>query len=91
MFKKTYRFYHDPGHGWLAVKRVELKRLGLLDKISEYSYQRGKTVYLEEDSDAGIFLREKTRRKEELDFAHTDYDIRCPIRSYDAYRPDITA
>jgi hypothetical protein len=51
----TYLFHSDPGHGWLQVKRQELKDLGILDKISNYSYQDGNDVYLEEDCDYGAF------------------------------------
>jgi hypothetical protein len=28
-----YVFHHDPGHGWLAVKRTELVKLGIFDAI----------------------------------------------------------
>ena len=46
---KTIVYYTDPGHGWFAVKRAELAQLGILGQVSHYSYQRGRTVYLEED------------------------------------------
>lgn len=46
----------DPGHGWLKVPFSALLRAGVADKISAYSYVRGKTVYLEEDCDAEIYL-----------------------------------
>ena len=59
MKTKAYKFYSDNGHGWLAVKRQELIDLGIIDKITPYSYQRGKTVYLEEDCDVDLFLRTK--------------------------------
>lgn len=54
-----YNFISDPSHGWLRVKTKELEKLGILDKISTYSYlsPTGKSVYLEEDSDMAIFLR----------------------------------
>jgi hypothetical protein len=52
----TYNFYSDPGHGWLNVKLDELKELGIADKISGYSYQRGNDVYLEEDCDMSTFM-----------------------------------
>ena len=60
MKAKIYVKFDDPGHGWLAVKRKELAALGLLDKISIYSYQRGATVYLEEDCDMSTFYKAKT-------------------------------
>ena len=40
------KFIHsDPGHAWLAVKTRELSELGIADKISQYSYVKGKTTY----------------------------------------------
>lgn len=57
MERWAYVFYSDPGHGWLAVKRKFLKELGILDKITRFSYQRGDTVYLEEDVDVGFFVQ----------------------------------
>ena len=87
---KLYKFYSDAGHGWLAVKRAELVELGLADKISGYSYQRGQTVYLEEDSDMSKFCLAKgwTTATEFRDntVSPGKYRDRSPIRSYDPYR-----
>lgn len=55
----TYTYHTDPGHGWLEAPRAEVERLGLLDEISHYSYQRNGTLYLEEDCDMPRFLRAK--------------------------------
>jgi len=90
---KTYRFYSDPGHGWLAVKRDELIRLGILDQISSYSYQRGETVYLEEDCDASTFIAAKTKANEGLQFQESHTDNSSPIRSYECFskRPAVIA
>jgi hypothetical protein len=56
-----YNFISDPSHGWLRVKTKELRELGILDKISHYSYASptGKSVYLEEDGDVTVFLKAK--------------------------------
>lgn len=53
-----YAFISTPGHGYLKVKRAELKRLGIEDKITAFSFisPKGQTVYLEEDVDLGTFL-----------------------------------
>lgn len=48
-------FYEDPGHGWLAVPLALLERLALLDKVSSYSYMRGRFAHLEEDCDYSLF------------------------------------
>lgn len=88
MFKKDriYKFYIDPAHSWIAVKRKELKELNILDKITSYSYQKGNTVYLEEDQDATIL----TNRLKELDitysFTEKYHNRTSPIRSYDHFK-----
>ena len=55
----TFTFYTDPGHGWLRVKRRDLELLGIQKDISPFSFETpGKTVvYLEEDCDAGTFIK----------------------------------
>ena len=64
---KPIVYYTDPGHGWFAVKRADCEALGILDRISHYSYQRGRTVYLEEDCDASLyFAAMKARDESEL-------------------------
>lgn len=57
---QTYRFHEDAGHGWLEVPSAECCALGIMSKISSYSY-RGKNaegidcLYLEEDCDFAVF------------------------------------
>lgn len=86
--KPTLKFYSDPGHGWLAVKRQRLIDLGILDKISSYSYQRGATVYLEEDCDASLYLKTEgcntfAEVREKFNLIEKNTNNRSPIRSYD--------
>ena len=82
-----YVFHSDPGHAWLAVKRSELVRLGVLDRISQCSYQKGGTVYLEEDCDAGIFIRAKEAAGEKFEYRES-YQENTPIRYYDRFSYD---
>ena len=82
---KTYKFHQDSGHGWLAVKRMELVALGILHKVSAYSYQRGETVYLEEDSDASLFLDALANNGRECTFKENYRDGRSPIRNYEGF------
>ena len=55
---RQYTIHRDPGHGWLAVPKKECLKLLIMAKISPYSYvsKSGKTIYLEEDCDAGLFI-----------------------------------
>lgn len=56
--RNTFTFWFDPGHAWLEVTREEATALGVINRISAYSYQTpdGKTLYLEEDCDASRFI-----------------------------------
>jgi hypothetical protein len=81
-----YLFHSDPGHGWLQVKRQELKDLGILNKISHYSYQYGPNVYLEEDCDFNCFMHEMKARGKPIEITeicsrHDD----SIIRSYEGF------
>lgn len=62
---RRYDWHSDPGHAWLAVPVADLRalRLRLGDwqegHLSAFSYLdgNGSTAYLEEDCDAGTFIR----------------------------------
>ena len=82
----VYKVYSDPGHGWMAVKFSELVTLGIIQKISNYSYIKGQTVYLEEDSDMTKFcdaFKVKFGEFPALQFHNSDKN--SPIRSYERY------
>lgn len=83
---KAVKFYSDAGHGWAAVKRKTLAELNILDKITSYSYQRGQTVYLEEDCDLSTFINAMRSKGVEVIFSNGKYAERSPIRSYDSFK-----
>jgi hypothetical protein len=99
---KKYTFHTDPSHGWLEVPRAALTKLGIEHKITDYSYQLGDRVYLEEDGDFSTFVRasmeamglerneENARRwmKDHIDPSekHTAYS---PVRAYERYAPSV--
>jgi len=78
-------FHADAGHGWLAVKRRLLFDLGVAEKITSYSYQKGQTVYLEEDCDASTFLDAYKKKYGTPTINHAKYRNTSPIRNYDCY------
>jgi len=86
MEKIVFKYYTDPGHGWYAVKRALLEKLGILQSISTYSYQRGATVYLEEDCDASVFFKALDNAGVTWGYLEKHTDKRHPIRSYDMYK-----
>jgi hypothetical protein len=79
-------FTADPGHGWLHVKRaVALDVMGIdFVRLSSCSYQRGKTLYLEEDCDALLFMNCARARGLEIDVVYNHTDRSAPIRSYES-------
>jgi hypothetical protein len=83
---KPVIYYTDPGHGWFAVKRAELAELGILGQVSHYSYQRGRTVYLEEDCDATLYFTAHKAAGTVPPYIEKHTDKRHPIRSYSTFR-----
>lgn len=84
-----FKVHSDPGHAWVAVKLKLLEELGIADKITSFSYVKGKTAYLEEDCDLTTFVNAYTvkyGKKPEFDERHTDRF--SPIRSYNRYTPN---
>jgi hypothetical protein len=81
----TLKYYTDPGHGWVAVKRHYLIGANIQDRVSAYSYQRGDTVYLEEDCDAALLLDAMRAAGIVVNLVRKHTDRRHAIRSYDSY------
>ena len=79
------KFYSDPGHGWGAVKRHVLTDLGIADKITRFSYQKGDTVYLEEDCDLPTLTTALSLRGIWIEHVSKHTDRRSPIRSYENF------
>lgn len=79
--------YHDPGHSWAKVPRKALYDLGIAQRITPFSYQRGEHVYLEEDCDLATFL---SAWREQVgtfpDFVEKYTNRSSKIRSYHPYR-----
>ena len=80
------KLYTDPGHGWVAVKRKLLDELGIADKITFFSFQKGKTVYLEEDCDLSTFATAMNLKGIILKYDPKHTNNRHPIRNYENYR-----
>ena len=79
------KFYADPGHGWGVVKRQKLHELCIADKITPYSYQKGGTVYLEEDLDLGTLIEALKAKGVDVQFKEKHTNRYSPIRSYNRY------
>ena len=82
--------YSDPGHGWAAVPLTLLDRLGLLDRITTYSYMRGKYAYLEEDCDLDAFMTAARAAGIAVEFRQWVSGYRrSRIRNYCHYSPGV--
>jgi hypothetical protein len=79
-------YYTDPGHGWAACKIDELRALGIADRISTYSYMRGRTAYLEEDCDFSLLIGTLQRAGKDYTIVQRHTNKRHPIRSYSVYQ-----
>ena len=95
-----FTFYEDSGHGWLEVPIALCRELGLQGKISGYSYCKGDNLYLEEDSDASVFVsawEKKTGKEWAVKRSDGYYDRpnekkvyheKSPVRSFHDPIPD---
>jgi len=82
---RLFQHYTDPGHGWIKVPVKLLKSLGIEGKISTYSYRLGEYAYLEEDSDASLFLESMSAAGEEFKFVTKHTNKQSKIRNYYPY------
>jgi hypothetical protein len=85
--KLTVTFMSDPGHGWFKIERKILRSLDSFYKISSYSYERGTSVFLEEDQDAEIIFLELKRRGVDVRIKIAKQSNKLSkIRSYNRFR-----
>lgn len=82
----SFDFVNDPGHGWLKAPFDLIKKFGLQMFISNFSYQNGNDVYLEEDCDANLLLKalHENNIKYVIKYIHTDEP--SEVRNMDYYR-----
>lgn len=81
----VFKHYSDDSHGWIAVKKKLIDDLNLSKKITVFSFQKGKTVYLEEDCDASVFLDELKKRDMNCQIISIHHKNKSPIRGYERY------
>lgn len=82
----TIKVFEDPGHGWARFPKSRLVRLGIADKISSYSYQRGGNAFLEEDCDLGVLIGALKEHGYEIKFSESHTNKQSKIRGYESYR-----
>lgn len=90
---KTIEIYSDSGHAWGKVELGELYKLGIIDKISSFSYVKQSKlstglkifVYLEEDCDLHIYIKALKEKGIEYKFKEHYANKRSKIRGYNSF------
>lgn len=75
------KFHSDAGHGWLEAPKAFVSAMGVKDKISGYSYQDANNYYLEEDSDASLFINALKEQSIQYKIIRMKQENRSFIRS----------
>lgn len=87
-FLNGYPLHTDSSHGWLEVPVDLIELLGIRYKISKYSYKRDGMVYLEEDCDLSLFIREyQNQMGREPMIRRGDHSHESKIRCFERYLP----
>lgn len=85
--QSVFTAYSDPGHGWIKVPRALLSTLNIADKVSRWSYQRDKYVYLEEDGDLQTFVTAyELKYSKRPVFKERFTNKQSKIRNYESYK-----
>jgi hypothetical protein len=82
----TYTIYSDPGHAWCKVPIQKLKQLGIENKISQYSFVKDQSVYLEEDCDLPLFIHHLKESGIEFKCKTLISNKSSRIRNYRSYK-----
>jgi hypothetical protein len=84
--KISIKVFADPGHAWARIAKSKLVTLGIADKISTYSYQKGENAFLEEDCDLTVLVNALRQRGYEVKFNESHTNRQSKIRSYSTYK-----
>lgn len=84
----TRKYHRDHNNGWLCVKISELEALQIADKISNKSYMKKQSAYLDDKGDMNIYIHEIKQRGYSINtvdgkvFEKTDH----PIKRFQPYK-----
>ena len=84
--KISIKVFADPGHAWARIAKSKLVTLGISDKISTYSYQKGENAFLEEDCDLTVLVNALRQRGYEVKFNESHTNRQSKIRNYSTYK-----
>lgn len=81
----TLTYFSDPGHGWVRIPKARLVKLGIAEKISPFSYQRGTNAFVEEDGDLSTLVDALKAQGYEVKFKGNSSNRTSKIRNYNSY------
>lgn len=81
----TIQVFADPGHAWARFPKARLTKLGIADKITTYSYQRGSNAFLEEDCDLNLLVGTLKAKGYVVKFRESHTNRQSKIRNYQHY------
>lgn len=82
----TLTYFSDPGHGWVRFPKARLVKLGIADKITPFSYQRGDNAFIEEDGDLSTLVDALKAKGYEVKFKGNSSNRTSKIRNYASYQ-----
>lgn len=82
----TTTYHIDESHGYVTTTLSLLRELGIEKDISQFSYQDGEKVYLEEDCDLARFTKALTANNIIYTFEEKVHYKDCFVRSLPRYR-----
>lgn len=84
----TFTYHYDAGHGWLEVHIYDAYDVGLdVDSFTSYSYQAGQMLFLEEDQDAGTFIKAYENHGRTFKTREHNHGSYSDIRNYNRIVP----
>lgn len=81
-----FQAFSDPQHSWVKVPRKLVLSLGIIGKITPYSYQRTDQVYLECDVDLGTFVNAMKAADKTVEFKENHTNRSSRIRNYSRFQ-----
>lgn len=87
LHNKRFNLHFDAGHAWLKVSKETLALMDLKQRdFSSYSYQDDGSLYLEEDLDAGVFVKRARELSMNFEVIEIDDGNDSPIRNMSRVR-----
>jgi len=77
--------HSDPGHSWVKVPKSLLRKVGIQNMVSSFSYMKGDYAYLEEDIDFTLFDSAMIQLGLTCELKEHYTDNASRIRNYDSY------